>query len=130
METELESLAATMKAPGSKEREATWTSWNCPRSATSMKAPTGPEDPASVLQENLPVLVSQRSLEVPLSQSEVRPEPYVAEAEAKPETQKLPETLAPASKWALPSTSSLPVMRRSSEPVRKEEVVVLVPNLE
>ena len=68
-------LAVILNEEESKEREATWVSWKTPRSATSMKALTGPEDPASVLQENLPVLVSQRSLEVPLSQSAVRPEP-------------------------------------------------------
>ena len=53
---------------------------------------------SSVPQLNLPVLVSQRSLEVVASQSEVRPDPYVLEAEAKPVTQRLPDMDAPASK--------------------------------
>src|SRR3989344_2057313 len=43
---------------------------------------------------------------------------------------KLPEMLAPESNLVSPSTSRRPVMRRSLEPERKDEVVSLVPNLE
>src|SRR3989344_7176692 len=83
----------------------------------------------SVPQENFPVEASQFKVSVAASQSE-RPEPYVVEEEAYPEAQMFPDTEALPSKCVLPSTSRRPVIRRSLDPVRKELVVVPVPNLE
>ena len=54
----------------------------------------------------------------------------MVEEEAYPEAQMFPDTEALLSKCVLPSTSSLPVIKRSLVPVKKEEVVVPVPNLE
>src|SRR5437870_1792352 len=81
------------------------------------------EDPAT--QENLPVVTLYWRRLAPL-QVEVNPEPKVCEAEAKPDVQRLPETEAPASKKARPSTSSFPPSKRS-EAVVKEWVVVEEP---
>ena len=97
--------------PGSKDSEATCVSWNCPLSDTSI--PEIPVVSVSVPQENLPLVVSQRSLLVVAVSQSVRPEP-----------------LTPPSKEDEPSTSNRPDINRSLTPVRKEEVVVLVPNLE
>ena len=131
MDTASDPEAAMMNAPGSKEREETWISWNAPRSATSMNPDCGPEEPlVSVPQENLPVVESQRSLEEPATSQSERPEPYVVLADAYPVIQRFPDTLALPPKLDLPSTSRRPVIKRSLEPVRNPEVVVLVPNLE
>ena len=54
----------------------------------------------------------------------------VPEIEAYPPTSRLLDTEAKESTLAPPSTSNLPVIRRSSLPERKEDVVVFVPNLE
>src|SRR3989344_4413060 len=113
MDTPSDPLAALSKAPGSKEREATWVSWNWPRSETSIKAFAYPLVSVSVPQEKLPEVRSYNSLLVAaVSQS---PRPLKA---------------IPSSKEEEESTSSLPEMRRSLAPVRKEEVVSLIPNLE
>src|SRR6185369_5440253 len=72
----------------------------------------GKEEVEAAAQENLPEeRVYWRKLL--LRQSAVRPEPKVLEAEEKPDAQKLPDTEAPASKNALPSTSSLEPISRS-----------------
>ena len=52
------------------------------------------------------------------------------EMEAYPPTSRFVDMEAKESNLAPPSTSNLPVIKRSSEPERKDEVVSLVPNLE
>ena len=50
--------------------------------------------------------------------------------DAAPITSKVAEMETPESNLVLPSTSNWPEIRRSLEVERKDEVVVLVPNLE
>src|SRR3989344_209924 len=109
MRTASEPLAARLNAEESKEREATEVSWNTPLSATSRFAPAVLVSVAAV-QENFPVVTVYWRKELP-EHVVVRPEPYVAEAEARPMTLKSPDTDTLEAKSALPVTENVPEMR-------------------